>query len=691
MPLSPLTLTVTSGIVGRPFTATIAGKSAGSTIEIVNDGTPGFGTVNGRVTHSGLPYDINTVVLRETLPGEGTRDSRIDILADGVNAPDVNRDRWAGDRGQATLTALVTPDARTLGEITGPDRSAEFADYLFRYKYQDIDLGVGYNPNPASRTGGWLFGKTPVQVPFGTSLKGHGVSSQIFVSPQATGPIFGLNTDGAGVLITTASGSVGPGLGNARVTSVYMNGTAAVASGNNLDNAPAFEVGASYTFENCEIYRMQTLVRQPSGSYLDQLRVLNCKVSEQPDGSRYAVEWDAPNRRGDGVSVDGLHMTLPMAGSTMRPRAVSLTSVQGAQVVNGLNGDHRFVACLGLTFRGFHGENGKVEVASSTGEIAENQFWMRTGSQFGVVPLQFQQSATIAGQIGGSMFVHDNLWICQESPAFLYDTIQKHMSMTPSSGRLRFDRNFLTQYVSNQGAVPIGNFGILTGHPVWDAYSHLCSIGCEMDDRGKLLISHDVLMLGSSIPGLQGSGNSAPDAGYGAWDLTSGTYYFQIVKWIDKNRAIGRTGTNVVSLALTQGGPAPRLNIDAGDGPGMVSLFFGTSNGQFDRVIDIPYVGGSMISTKGNQYLNYPVQTRAAGPVDAVSNIQPAGFKIRPGDASLTAAYGRVEVWNLATTMPNRGAWNIGDKVLNIDGSYWFRLTASASHILNTDWVLKAA
>lgn len=125
MPLSPLTLNVTSGIVGRPFTATIAGKSAGSTIEIVNDGTPGFGTVNGRVTHSGLPYDINTVVLRETLAGEGFRDSRIDILADGVNAPDVNRDRWAGDRGMGKPVAIIPlGQSNTQGAVEKRERGA---------------------------------------------------------------------------------------------------------------------------------------------------------------------------------------------------------------------------------------------------------------------------------------------------------------------------------------------------------------------------------------------------------------------------------------------------------------------------------------------------------------------------------------------------------------------------------------
>lgn len=84
MPLNPLTLNVNSGIVGRPFSATVSGLSAGSTLEIGIDGTPGFSTVNGRVSHQSLPYQVNTLVLRETLPGEGVRESRIDIQADGV-------------------------------------------------------------------------------------------------------------------------------------------------------------------------------------------------------------------------------------------------------------------------------------------------------------------------------------------------------------------------------------------------------------------------------------------------------------------------------------------------------------------------------------------------------------------------------------------------------------------------------
>ena len=86
MALNPLTLDVNYGVAGRPFQATISGASTGSTIEVLADGTPGFGVSNGRVTMARLPGSAPTatVVLRETKAGEGFRDSRIDISVDGI-------------------------------------------------------------------------------------------------------------------------------------------------------------------------------------------------------------------------------------------------------------------------------------------------------------------------------------------------------------------------------------------------------------------------------------------------------------------------------------------------------------------------------------------------------------------------------------------------------------------------------
>lgn len=82
MALGALTLSITAGVQGRPFQATIIGLTTGK-VEVLGDGSPGFSTVNGKVMSSGLPYPVSTVVLREYDPGAATslRDSRIEIVA----------------------------------------------------------------------------------------------------------------------------------------------------------------------------------------------------------------------------------------------------------------------------------------------------------------------------------------------------------------------------------------------------------------------------------------------------------------------------------------------------------------------------------------------------------------------------------------------------------------------------------
>lgn len=82
MALNALTLSTTTGVQGFPFQAKINGLTTGK-VDVLNDGSPGFGVVNGNVMSSGLPYPVNTVVLREYEPGigQGFRDTRIDIAA----------------------------------------------------------------------------------------------------------------------------------------------------------------------------------------------------------------------------------------------------------------------------------------------------------------------------------------------------------------------------------------------------------------------------------------------------------------------------------------------------------------------------------------------------------------------------------------------------------------------------------
>lgn len=164
MALNPLTLSTTAGVQGRPFQAVVGGLSAGSSLEIGGDGSPGFSTVNGNVMSTGLPYPVSTAVLRETLPGTGVRETRVDItgatradllaLADAAIGAGrtLVRYRVSGDRQSdgsfvysvrveddlgATVGVAVTPTPTPTPTLTG-----FYANGVKLQKMSDGVLGV---------------------------------------------------------------------------------------------------------------------------------------------------------------------------------------------------------------------------------------------------------------------------------------------------------------------------------------------------------------------------------------------------------------------------------------------------------------------------------------------------------------------------------------------------------------------
>jgi hypothetical protein len=71
MALNTLTVTVSSGVIGRPFVTAVNGLTAGSIVEIAEGGVTGFGYSNGKLSHRALPYDTQLVILRERLTATG--------------------------------------------------------------------------------------------------------------------------------------------------------------------------------------------------------------------------------------------------------------------------------------------------------------------------------------------------------------------------------------------------------------------------------------------------------------------------------------------------------------------------------------------------------------------------------------------------------------------------------------------
>ncbi|WP_066770136.1 hypothetical protein [Sphingobium sp. CCH11-B1] len=158
MALNALTLAVTSGVQGKQFQSAINGLTTGK-VEVLNDGSPGFSTVNGQLISHGLPYPVSTVVLREYEPGvgQGYRDTRIDITA--------------ATEGQIynQALALLSPGRTLVRYRTGGERQSD-GSIVFRV-YAEDELGAtlsavvaGLPPIPIDLNG-YYFASTRLRTP----------------------------------------------------------------------------------------------------------------------------------------------------------------------------------------------------------------------------------------------------------------------------------------------------------------------------------------------------------------------------------------------------------------------------------------------------------------------------------------------------------------------------------------------
>lgn len=82
MPLNALTLTVTNGVVGRPFAGALGGKSTGTRLRVKEGSAPGFGVTNSVLSALSMPYENASVTINEYQPSTGeSRDTTFTLNA----------------------------------------------------------------------------------------------------------------------------------------------------------------------------------------------------------------------------------------------------------------------------------------------------------------------------------------------------------------------------------------------------------------------------------------------------------------------------------------------------------------------------------------------------------------------------------------------------------------------------------
>lgn len=174
MALNALTLSVASGIVGRPFRSKINGLTTGK-VDVLR-GAPGFGVVNGILRSEALPFTTSRVVLREWEPGVGAgyRDTAFEI-AGATQAELLAQVAGSIGPGRALRSSRVVHQRQADGSLT-------YSLYVENDLGSTVALDVGNPPLNFPRIG--LIG------PSLTAQNTYGATATPFrVSNTTAGPL----------------------------------------------------------------------------------------------------------------------------------------------------------------------------------------------------------------------------------------------------------------------------------------------------------------------------------------------------------------------------------------------------------------------------------------------------------------------------------------------------------------------
>lgn len=310
MALSPLTISVSSGVQGRSFKSAVSGVTTGNVVEVIPGGSSGFGYSNGFLTHNGLPADTNLAVLRERNP----------------------------TTGENLTTNLII----TAASAYAVAQKASALDATYRtYRIAPVTQGDGsqiWNVFTDGQTGATL--NTPVNGAVAPTLGTLTLSGALQIGTAASGTIIGATAG------STITGNI-PGItinSGARTYSGTPTGSAGTIS-NGLVEALA---GATNTPNNSSITVAAAAVTLSALTLSPLTATAGVAYSGTISGNTSGSTITATSSDGTALSVSGttvtgtfagagsptITLTETLAGATNTPRVSTGTMVVSSSAAN---------------------------------------------------------------------------------------------------------------------------------------------------------------------------------------------------------------------------------------------------------------------------------------------------------------------------------------------------------------------
>lgn len=372
---------------------------------------------------------------------------------------------------------------------------------------------------------------------------------------------------------------------------------------------------------------------------------------------------------------DGLDISVVECGKfygtspASAAQGVWVSNCRGGRVFGLINGIHQFNNSI-CDVSGMHIELGQFQLDGFQGTIRDGQLF--NGGNM-LTPIVVSNASAGSGDrrsfnVSNLRFVHQVNWLAFGATGWATTEKLDILFDTGSSGVEVMDDGTSRRVVGANGVLDkttsfaprIGT----SGGPFADLVNYGAMIQRRPCSYGlsKAPPVTGVMEIAGTLGAITATTYTASSASFAA---PTGTYFYQAQIMPDPVRRIGRgiTGSPAaVSVAATNGSSTlPQINFDltgfAAPGGFNIRLYRGSSNGNYDKYVDLPAACLSYGWDDGNCFASFPWISRTAGAEDTVMS----GYT--GTTARLVYESGYVVVKGATgTSIPTVGTWKQSDK-----------------------------
>lgn len=456
-----------------------------------------------------------------------------------------------------------------------------------------------------------------------------------------------------------------------------------------------FKFAGSNEYEDIDTFYVGTLCRKPSPLYIDKIAVKRIQGRQRANNTDYLV--DLPGS-GDDPEIFGIDAGIIQGASF--PAVVSSTTkglrlgpARGASIKGLINGDHVFQQGK-YDLSSLHIEHGSIECLNGDVTLRDSDIFneadkatpVRLTSQsaggfsqrFKLKMENVQFSAREESSLGG--------WPTTDKPD-LQTNANFDIEIVNCTRRISTtnDQTVSQQYM---GIVIEDENGVLIDG--FNDYSHVMSRRSHISNNVPVTSEVTTDLIDDTFTGVV-AGYAAEATG-NEYKGPTGTAFYSSQIILDPVRRVGRNSTTSgSSIALTNGGPLPRVDITWGNvtfRSGLIlRLYKGSVDLSYDQYVDIPIVSCTALYDNGNAVNGFPWKPRTAGAKDGLNPGMQGEVCFKNGKAATTQT---------SVVEPTTGTWKKGDVVYidvpvkpqsgDVKPHTFRRITNGSAHVIDVDW-----